>query len=166
MRASAGSAVWAVNHNLRHRDLFVSLSTQRSGWREIVLLRLLRPLALPQSHAWAASVLVDEFDASKLEGFTDSLNRLTRTGLLNLSKSTIESPSLATDASAGYGACNRVRSQLLKALRPAARPLINVQNLNDISLQSIGNDEGRLGDDEFTCAGDAAGTPHLRIFRK
>jgi hypothetical protein len=78
MRASAGSAVWAVNHNLRHRDLFVSLSTQRSGWREIVLLGLLRPLALPQSHAWAASVLVDEFDASKLEGFPDSLNRLTR----------------------------------------------------------------------------------------
>ena len=42
------------------------------------LFRLLRPLALAQSHARAAAVLVDEFDAGTLEGFTDSLNRLTR----------------------------------------------------------------------------------------
>ena len=39
--------------------------------------------------------------------------------------------------------------------------MINAQNLNDISLQSIGDDEGRLGNDELTCARDAAGTPHF-----
>ena len=35
--------------------------------------------------------------------------------------------------------------------------MIDAQNLNDISLQSIWDDEGRLGDDELTCARDAAG---------
>jgi hypothetical protein len=39
---------------------------------------LLQPLALAESHAGAAAVFADEFDAGKLEGFTDSLNRLTR----------------------------------------------------------------------------------------
>jgi hypothetical protein len=44
----------------------------------------------------------------------------------------------------------------LKALRPAARSVMYAQYLNDISLQPIGNNEGRLGDDQLTCAGDAA----------
>ena len=35
--------------------------------------------------------------------------------------------------------------------------MIDAQNLNDILLQSIGDDEGRIGNDELTCAGDAAG---------
>ena len=39
---------------------------------------LFRSLAPAQAHAGAAAVLVNEFDAGKLEGFTDSLNRLTR----------------------------------------------------------------------------------------
>ena len=59
-----------------------------------------------------------------------------------------------------------IRTQPLKVLRPAACPMIDAQNLNDISLQSIGDDEGRLGDDELTCARDAAGAPDLRIVRK
>jgi hypothetical protein len=54
----------------------------------------------------------------------------------------------------------------LKALRPAARSVIDAQYLNDISLQSIGDNEGRLGDDELARARDAAGAPHLRIVGK
>jgi hypothetical protein len=38
--------------------------------------------------------------------------------------------------------------------------------LNDMSLQSIRGDEGCVGDDELTCARDAAGAPEVRIVRK
>ena len=41
--------------------------------------------------------------------------------------------------------------------------MIDAQNLNDISLQPTGHDEGRLGDDELTCAGDAAAHLHVRF---
>ena len=51
----------------------------------------------------------------------------------------------------------------LKALRPMARSMIDAQNLNDISLQSIGDNKGRLGNDELARARDAARAPHLRI---
>ena len=44
--------------------------------------------------------------------------------------------------------------------------MIDAQDLNDISLQSIGHDEGRLGDDELTRAKDAAGVTHVRIVRQ
>ena len=52
------------------------------------------PLTLAEHAPWAAAVLVNEFDAGKLEGFTDSLNSASlNTGLLDLSNSTIiESP--------------------------------------------------------------------------
>jgi hypothetical protein len=55
---------------------------------------------------------------------------------------------------------------LLKAFGPTARSVIDAQYLNDISLQSIGDNEGRLGDDELARARDAAGAPDLRIVGK
>lgn len=69
----------------------------------------------------------------------------------------VESP-LLTDASAGT---RDVCAQTLKALRPTVRPIINAQDLKDILLQSIGNDKGRLGEDELSCARDAAEVCHL-----
>jgi len=87
-------------------------------------------LTLAQAYARAASVLGDEFDAGKREGFTDNLDR--------------------------------VRPQPPKALRPAARAVIDTQDLNDISLQSIRDDEGRLGDDEPTLARRRCCLAHVR----
>jgi hypothetical protein len=55
---------------------------------------------------------------------------------------------------------------LLKAFRPTTRPVIDPYNLNDISMQSIGDDERGLGNNELTRTWDATGTPHLRIVRK
>ena len=54
----------------------------------------------------------------------------------------------------------------LKALRPTARAVIDAQYLNDISLQPIGDNEWRPGDDELARARNAAGSPHLRIVGK
>jgi|ERR1039458_9998444 hypothetical protein len=51
----------------------------------------------------------------------------------------------------------------LKALRPTARSVIDAQYLNDVSLQPIGDNEGRLGDDELARARDPAGAPNLQI---
>jgi len=54
----------------------------------------------------------------------------------------------------------------LKALRPTARAVIDAQYLNNISLQSIRDNELRHGDDELARARDAAGSPHLRSVGK
>ena len=54
----------------------------------------------------------------------------------------------------------------LKALRPTARFVIDAQYLNDISLHSIGDNKGHLGDDDLARARDAAGSPHLRMVGK
>ena len=60
-----------------------------------------------------------------------------------------ESPSLAANARAGTRPQSAAfaswsHSQPLKAVRPGARSVVDAQNLNDISLQSIGDDERRL----------------------
>jgi hypothetical protein len=44
--------------------------------------------------------------------------------------------------------------------------MIDAQNLNGISSYSIWHNEWRARNDEFTRAGDATGTPYVRIVRK
>jgi hypothetical protein len=44
--------------------------------------------------------------------------------------------------------------------------VINAQYLNDISLQSIADNEGGFGNHQFARARHSTGAPHLRILRE
>ena len=44
--------------------------------------------------------------------------------------------------------------------------MVDARDLNSRAAHAVGDDVGRLGNDEFAGAGDAAGRAELRIFRE
>jgi hypothetical protein len=54
----------------------------------------------------------------------------------------------------------------LQAVRPTPGAVIDAQNLDGSAVHAVGNDIGRLWNDEFARSGYAAWTPHVRVVRQ
>jgi hypothetical protein len=53
-----------------------------------------------------------------------------------------------------------------RALRPAVGVVIDAQDLQHVVVYSVGDDEGRFGDDEFARARHASRVTELRVLRQ